>query len=114
MDGPSTLPATGTGDIDSRRFIGWMWMSADSLFLCPQCRQPLPVRPPCSCGFLLRGSSGMINVMTDRESAVVQPLLDVYEQVGRDERWGGDGLDLLFPLRRDRDIGRIGYHPFRV
>ena len=21
-------------------------MSADSLFLCPQCRQPLPVRPP--------------------------------------------------------------------
>ena len=88
-------------------------MSADSLFLCPQCRQPLPVRPPCSCGFLLRESSGIINLMTDQESAVVQPFLDVYEQVRRDERWGGDDLDLPFHPRRHRDIWRIRQHTFR-
>src|SRR6266446_1100193 len=45
-----------------------------SMFLCPQCRQPLPVRPPCSCGFVLREFDGVINLMTDEEVAEIQPF----------------------------------------
>ncbi len=88
-------------------------MSADSLFLCPQCRQPLPVRPPCSCGFLLRESNGVINLITDEESAAVQPFLEAYEQVRQDEGWGGDDLDLPFHPRRHLEIWSIRQRTFR-
>ena len=85
-----------------------------ALFLCPQCRQPLPVRPPCPCGFVLQEIDGVINLMTEEESAAAQPFLDAYEQVRRDENWGGDDLDLPFHARRHRDIWDIRQRTFRA
>jgi SAM-dependent methyltransferase len=83
------------------------------LFLCPQCRQALPVRPPCSCGFVLRESDGIINLLTDAEAGEVQPFLEAYERVRNDERWGGDDLDLPFHARRHHDIWEIRQRTFR-
>jgi len=90
-----------------------MSMPAESLLLCPRCRLPLPVRPPCSCGFVLRESNGVINLMTEEESAAAQPFLDAYEQVRRNEQWGGDDLDLPFGPLRHRDIWAIRQRTFR-
>src|SRR5438093_1185526 len=87
-------------------------MPTETIFLCPQCRQPLPVRPPCSCGFVLRESDGVINLMTDEESAAVQPFLEAYENVRRDEHWGGDDLDLPFHAKRHGDIWEIRQRTF--
>lgn len=84
------------------------------LFLCPQCGQSLPVRPPCSCGFVLREVDGVIDLMTEEESAAAQPFLDAYEQVRRDENWGGDDLDLPFHAKRHRNIWDIRQRTFRA
>src|SRR5438874_1188978 len=83
------------------------------LFLCPQCRQVLPVRPPCACGFVLRETSGVINLLTDMQSAEAEPFLQAYEQVRCDERWGGDDLDLPFHAKRHRTIWEIRQRTFR-
>ncbi len=87
-------------------------MAAEPVFLCPQCRQSLPVRPPCSCGFVLRESDGILNLMTDEEAAAIQPFLKAYEQVRGDEEWGGDDLDLPFHAKRHRDIWNIRRRTF--
>src|SRR2546428_649542 len=84
------------------------------MFLCPQCRQQLPARPPCACGFVLRESDGILNLMTDDEAAAVQPFLDAYECVRSQERWGGDDLDLPFHAKRHRDIWEIRQRTFRA
>src|SRR5437879_2764464 len=79
----------------------------ESLFLCPQCRRPLPDRPPCKCGFVLRESNGVIDLMTEDEFATVQPFVEMYEQVRREEAWGCEDLDLPFISQRNRDIWEI-------
>jgi len=89
-----------------------MNMRNSTLFLCPQCRQPLPPRPPCVCGFLLRESKGVINLLTDGELADAAPFLAAYETVRRDEQWGGDDLDLPFHAKRHRDIWAIRRRSF--
>jgi SAM-dependent methyltransferase len=86
----------------------------EPLFLCPQCRQPLPVKPPCFCGFVLRESDGVINLMTKDEIAQAQPFLDAYALVRDDERWGGDDLDLPFHPKRHHRIWAIRRRTFRV
>src|SRR5256886_5570128 len=106
-------PATGIVATGGQRFTASMSMPAESLLLCPRCRLPLPVRPPCSCGFVLRESNGVINLMTEEESAAAQPFLDAYEQVRRDEQWGGGDLDLPFHPLRHRDICAIRQRTFR-
>jgi SAM-dependent methyltransferase len=83
------------------------------LFLCPQCRQPLPVRPPCSCGFVLRETEGIINLMTDEERDVIQPFVEAYDLVRADEKWGEDDLDLPFHPRRHKEIWAIRQRTFR-
>lgn len=88
-------------------------MPAEPMFLCPQCRRPLPERPRCSCGFVVRESDGIINLVTDAESAAVEPFLEAYDRVRRDEAWGGDDLDLPFHPRRHRDIWNIRQRTFR-
>src|SRR5438876_10971958 len=85
---------------------------ARPLFLCPQCRDPLPVRPPCSCGFVVRESDGVINLMTDKQLAEVQPFIEAYEHVRSDEGWGGDDLDLPFHPLRHREIWGIRRRTF--
>ena len=84
------------------------------LFLCPQCRKPLPARPPCACGFVLRESDGIINLLTEAEAAAVQPFLDAYEQVRSAEQWGGDDLDLPFHPKRHQDIWEIRRRSFQA
>ena len=91
-----------------------MTAGAESLFLCPQCRKPLPVRPPCACGFILRESGGIINLLTDAEAEAVRPFIDAYERVRHDEQWGGDDLDLPFHPKRHRDIWEIRQRTFRA
>src|SRR5207244_2893178 len=86
----------------------------EPLFRCPQCRQALPVRPPCPCGFVVRESDGIINLMTDEDAAAVQPFLDAYSQVRQDEGWGGDDLDLPFHPKRHREIWEIRQRTFRI
>jgi ubiquinone/menaquinone biosynthesis C-methylase UbiE len=83
------------------------------LFLCPQCRRPLPDRPPCTCGFVLRESEGVINLMTDEESAAVQSFVKAYNRVREDEKWGEDDLDLPFHPRRHGEIWAIRQRTFR-
>src|SRR5204862_4393054 len=84
-----------------------------TLFLCPQCRHPLPAVPPCSCGFVLRESQGILNLMTDKESSDTAPFIEAYEKVRAAEQWGGDDLDLPFHARRHRDIWDIRQRSFR-
>src|SRR5437867_8899652 len=91
-----------------------MRFPSEALFLCPQCREPLPIRPPCTCGFVLHESGGIINLMTDEEAGAVQPFLQAYEQVRRDEGWGGDDLDLPFKAKRHRRIWDIRQRTFRT
>src|SRR5439155_25926679 len=87
-------------------------LSAEPLFLCPQCRRPLPVRPPCACGFVLRETEGVIKLMTEEETAAAQPFIKAYDQVRQDEKWGEDDLDLPFHPRRHRDIWAIRQRTF--
>ena len=82
------------------------------MFLCPQCRNPLPVRPPCACGFVLRESDGVIELMTPDEVAAAEPFLEAYERVRSAEQWGGDDLDLPFHPRRHHDIWSIRRRTF--
>lgn len=86
----------------------------ESLFLCPQCRRVLPASPPCSCGFMLRESHGVITLMTEAELTAWQPFIDAYERVRRDEQWGGDDLDLPFKPKRHHHIWEIRQRTFRV
>jgi SAM-dependent methyltransferase len=86
----------------------------EPLFLCPQCRQALPVRPPCSCGFVVHESDGIINLLTDEAAAAVQPFLDAYARVRKAEEWGDDDLDLPFHAKRHRDIWEIRQRTFRA
>jgi ubiquinone/menaquinone biosynthesis C-methylase UbiE len=85
----------------------------DPLFLCPECRNPLPVRPPCRCGFVLRESDEIINLMTAGELADIQPFIEAYERVRSSEEWGGDDLDLPFHAKRHRHIWAIRQRTFR-
>src|SRR5215510_1956630 len=91
-----------------------MKVATEPLFLCPQCRQALPVRPPCTCGFVLRESQGIINLLTEDEAVGMQPFLEAYERVRRAEKWGGDDLDLPFNPKRHRDIWNIRRRTFRT
>jgi SAM-dependent methyltransferase len=87
---------------------------SEPLFLCPQCRNALPLRPPCACGFVLRESDGVIDLMTRDEIAAIQPFLDAYDRVRSCEQWGGDDLDLPFHAKRHRDIWNIRQRTFRA
>ncbi len=86
----------------------------EPLFLCPQCRNDLPVRPPCVCGFVLRESDGVIELMTEGELAAIRPFLEMYDRVRSDEQWGGDDLDLPFHAKRHRHIWDIRARTFRA
>lgn len=85
----------------------------EPLLLCPVCRRPLPVRPPCPCGFILRETDGILNFMTEDQERALQPFLDAYEKVRADERWGEDDLDLPFHPKRHRNIWEIRQRTFR-
>jgi len=87
---------------------------SEPLFICPECRQPLPVRPPCKCGFVLRESDGILNFLTADEAAAAEPFLKVYERVRADEQWGGDDLDLPFHPKRHHAIWHIRQRTFRA
>ena len=52
--------------------------------------------------------------MTDEECADAQPFLDAYERVRREEKWGGDDLDLPFHPLRHREIWDVRQRTFRV
>lgn len=86
----------------------------EPLFLCPLCRRPLPVRPPCSCGFVLRESEGILNLMTDEQVHAAAPFLEGYETVRADEQWGADDLDLPFHPKRHLDVWDIRQRTFRA
>jgi SAM-dependent methyltransferase len=86
---------------------------AEPLFLCPQCQRPLPLRPPCTCGFVLREAEGVLNLMTDEQRATVQPFIEAYDRVRTDEKWGEDDLDLPFHPRRHKEIWAIRQRTFR-
>jgi SAM-dependent methyltransferase len=88
--------------------------SSAGLLLCPVCRSPLPVRPPCSCGFILRETEGILNLITRESAASVQPFLEAYERVRADEEWGADDLDLPFHPKRHQDIWEIRQRTFRA
>jgi len=89
--------------------------AADSLFLCPRCRNPLAtISRPCLCGFVVRESNGVIELMTSDESAAADPFITAYEQVRLEEGWGGDDLDLPFHAKRHRNIWDIRQRSFRV
>jgi SAM-dependent methyltransferase len=91
-----------------------MTPSPETIFLCPQCGDTLPVRPPCKCGFVLRESDGIIDFLTEDEASTLQPFLEAYDRVRSDERWGGDDLDLPFHPRRHHDIWNIRSRTFRA
>jgi len=87
---------------------------SEPLFICPECRQPLPVRPPCKCGFVLRESDGILNFLTADEATAAEPFLEVYERVRADEQWGADDLDLPFHPKRHLAIWHIRQRTFRA
>jgi SAM-dependent methyltransferase len=72
------------------------------------------MRPPCACGFVLRESAGIINLLTDGEAAAAQPFLEAYNLVREREQWGGNDLDLPFHARRHRGIWEIRRRTFRA
>jgi ubiquinone/menaquinone biosynthesis C-methylase UbiE len=74
----------------------------------------LPLRPPCPCGFVLRESDGIINLLTSGDAAAVQPFLDAYERIRAKEQWGGDDLDLPFHPKRHHEIWNIRQRTFRA
>jgi SAM-dependent methyltransferase len=91
-----------------------MKLPHEPLFLCPFCRGPLPLGPPCACGFVLHESAGVIDLMTEEQSAEVQPFLEAYEKVRSDEQWGDDDLDLPFRPLRHHDIWDVRQRTFRA
>src|ERR1041385_6717609 len=91
-----------------------MMAVGESLFICPQSRQPLTLVQDCCCGFSIRDSNGILNLMTDEDMAAVRPFLQAFEQVRRAEAWGGDDLDLPFCAKRHREIWDIRQRTFRV
>jgi ubiquinone/menaquinone biosynthesis C-methylase UbiE len=91
-----------------------MKQAGNILFLCPQCRNPLPVRPPCDCGFVLRECDGILDMLTDAEAAEAHPFVEAYERVRANEQWGGDDLDLPFHPKRHRNIWNIRRRTFRA
>ncbi len=89
--------------------------AAGSLFLCPQCREPIAsISRACLCGFVVRQSNGVIELMMAHEISAADPFIKAYEQVRRDEGWGGDDLDLPFHPRRHRNIWDIRRRSFQV
>jgi len=100
---------------DNGDFVRTMKPAADSLFLCPRCREPLTIGSPrCLCGFAVHDSNGIIDLMTKEEIAGVEPFVKAYEQVRRDEAWGGDDLNLPFRPKRHLDIWDIRRRSFRA
>jgi ubiquinone/menaquinone biosynthesis C-methylase UbiE len=91
-----------------------MTTASNTLFLCPRCSNPLPVRPPCACGFVLRESAGIIDLLTDNDAAAIRPFLEAYERVRLDEQWGGDDLDLPFHPKRHQHIWDIRQRTFKA
>ncbi len=91
-----------------------MKATAEPFFICPQCGKDLPVRPPCPCGFVLRESDGILNLLTDSEASSIEPFVEAYERVREDEQWGGDDLDLPFRPKRHHDIWKIRQRTFRA
>ena len=87
---------------------------SEGLFLCPGCRESLPVSGSCLCGFAVRECEGIIQLMTEEEIAGKQPFIRAYEQVRRAETWGDDDLDLPFHAKRHREIWNIRRRTFRV
>lgn len=90
-----------------------MSSAGESLLLCPQCRQPLPQRPPCDCGFVLRESHGILQLIADEDLEAQKEFLEAYERVRKGEGWGGDDLDLPFNPKRHRDIWAIRRRTFQ-
>jgi SAM-dependent methyltransferase len=86
----------------------------EPLFLCPQCGKSLRFEQPCACGFAAQEIDGVIDLLPAAEAANVQPFLDTYERVRREEQWGGDDLDLPFHAKRHRDIWNIRKRTFRA
>jgi SAM-dependent methyltransferase len=84
-----------------------------SIFLCPECRNPLPNRPPCVCGFVLRESDGIIDLLSGKQAAAAAPFIEAYERVRAAEQWGDDDLDLPFHAKRHREIWSIRASTFR-
>ena len=67
---------------------------ASPLFLCPQCRNPLPVRPPCSLRLCRPQTDGVINLMTTNNWLRFSRL-PKYEHV----RGDGDGVATIWIFR---------------
>jgi ubiquinone/menaquinone biosynthesis C-methylase UbiE len=84
------------------------------LLLCPECRNVLPIRPPCACGFILREFDGIIDLLSAADATTIQPFLDAYDRVRAAEQWGGDDLDLPFHPKRHHDIWNIRQRTFRA
>ena len=74
----------------------------------------MPNRPPCACGFVLRESEGVLDLITEEEAAAVHPFLEAYERVRSSEDWGGDDLDLPFHAKRHRNIWNVRRGTFRA
>ena len=84
----------------------------NEILRCPVCGRTLPLRPPCECGFLLRESDGILDLLTPAEGAADEPFLAAYERVRAAEGWGGDDLDLPFHPKRHADIWAIRQRSF--
>ncbi len=52
--------------------------------------------------------------MTEEEIALKRPFIEAYEEVRREEAWGGDDLDLPFNAKRHREIWNIRRRTFRT
>jgi SAM-dependent methyltransferase len=52
--------------------------------------------------------------MPDEDNVTAQPFLEAYDNVRREEKWGGDDLDLPFHPLRHRDIWDVRQRTFRV
>src|SRR5579884_371699 len=84
------------------------------LLVCPNCGQPLPVRPPCACGFVLREIKGVLQMMRETELAEVQPFLELYRRIRSAEGWGQDDLNLPFEPLRHHAIWDIRQRTFQA
>src|SRR5262249_17321118 len=67
---------------------------------------------PCSCGFILRETEGILQLMRDKEIVQVAPFLEAYDRVRSAERWGEDDLDLPFQPKRHLEIWNIRQRTF--
>jgi imidazolonepropionase-like amidohydrolase/SAM-dependent methyltransferase len=84
------------------------------IFRCPQCACPLTLPAPCACGFVVNEANGILDLMTARESAAVQPFVAAYEQIRAAEQWGGDDLELPFHPRRHLEVWEIRRRTFEA